>query len=197
MLVQTLTVLRPSVILRKFIITLVFLQQVAQNGRQNISVICWNLQIQEMMGSLMMKPLTTPVEIFSIYIILLLTPRLDEGLPPLTLVDEQPEDPLHLDSWSPPAPSSMPINSGYSQPLPPIGQQPPVGDTPVVSLAGLHKEHHPSPSLFIPGGKNLLQRIDESDQFASLRAGETDMHYLFASQSEWRLAKWLVSAPLS
>jgi hypothetical protein len=150
-----------------------------------------------MMRSLMMKPLMTLVEIFSIYIISLLTPRLDEGLPPLTPVDEQPEDPLHLDSWSPPAPSSMPINSGFSQPSPPVGQQPTAGDASIVLLAGLHKEHHPSLFLFILGGKNLLQRIDESDQFASLRAGETDIYYLFASQLEWHLAKWLASVPLS
>jgi hypothetical protein len=149
------------------------------------------------MRSLMVKPLMTPVEIFIIYIILLLTPHLDEDLPPLVPIDEQPEDPLCLDSWSPPVPSSMPINSRFSQPFPPVDQQPPAGVTPIVSLAGLCKEHHPSPPLFIPGGKNLLQRIDESDQFASLQAGETNIHYLFSPQSKWHLAKWLVSVPLS
>ncbi|KIM88976.1 hypothetical protein PILCRDRAFT_61652 [Piloderma croceum F 1598] len=63
---------------------------------------------------------------------------------------------------------------------------------------GLLREDHPSPSLFITGERNLLQRIDETDTFASLRdTGEVDVHYPFASRQEWQLAKWLASAPLS
>ena len=77
--------------------------------------------------------------------------------------------------------------------------QPAAGHTgeppPSSSIAGLQKVTHPSPSLCLPGGRNLLQVIDQDDQFTSARASG-DVHYPFASCTEWQLAKWLASTAL-
>jgi hypothetical protein len=107
---------------------------------------------------------------------------------------ERDEDPPPLESWSPPPPSSIPICPQTR----PTCQQPTsnAGDVPSISLAGLQKTLHPSPSLTLPGGQNLLQVIDRSNQFAGVRVIETDEHYPFASRTKWQLAKWLGSAPL-
>ena len=121
----------------------------------------------------------------------------DDDPPPLPPLHSQVGEPSPPDAWSPPAPESLPFNAGLSQTVPPVYLQPTAGDTPTVALTGLHKEFHPKPSLYRPGGKNLLQRIDEDDEFAAYRASQSDIHYPFASRSEWQLAKWLASAPLS
>src|ERR1700677_4638970 len=113
-----------------------------------------------------------------------LTPKLDQNdLLPFPPLHKQAEEPSPQDSWSPPLPTSIPLNSEFPQTVPPV-----------VSLTGLHKEFHPSPSLHLPGGRNLLQQIDGSDWFASMRASEADVHYPFASWPEWQLGKWLASA---
>lgn len=85
--------------------------------------------------------------------------HLDEDIPPSAPFDdsELPGDLVSSDSWSPPMPSSMLFSPESSQTLPPVDQQSAASDVPVVSLAGLHKEFHPSPSLWVPGGQNLLQ----------------------------------------
>ena len=156
-----------------------------------------------------MKSLTTMVQNSNIYDNdIIIDQHLDEGIPPLAPFDdselpedlddsELPEDLVSSDPWSPPVPSSMPFSPGSLQTLPPVDQQSAASDVPVVSLAGLHKEFHPCPSLWVPGGRNLLQRIDESDEYAPVRASSANIHYPFASHSEWHLAKWLATAPLS
>jgi hypothetical protein len=121
----------------------------------------------------------------------------DDDPPPLPPLHSQVGEPSPPDAWSPPAPESLPFDAGLSQTVPPVYLQPTAGDTPTVALTGLHKEFHPKPSLYRPGGKNLLQRIDEDDEFAAYRASQSDIHYPFASRSEWQLAKWLASASLS
>ena len=110
-------------------------------------------------------------------------------------LQEQDEETSPFDSWSPPTPSSIPINPQSSQTV----QQPAghVGDAPSVALEGLRKVTHPSPSMTLPGGRNLLQEIDQCDQFTTVRAFESDVHYPFASRTEWQLAKWLGTVPLS
>jgi len=120
-----------------------------------------------------------------------------DDLPPLAPLDMQAEESATLDSWSPPTPESIPFNT-RSETVSPTYLQPTTGNAPSVSLMGLLREDHPLPSLFITGGRNLLQRINETDAFASLRdTGEVDIHYPFGLQQEWQLAKWLASAPLS
>jgi hypothetical protein len=100
--------------------------------------------------------------------------------------DERP-----LEPWLPPNPTSIPNHSQVQTPT----QQPNV-DASYVSVEGLRKVLHPSPSLSIPGGRNLLQEVNNSDQFAHIRATQADVHYPFASHTEWGLAKWLAHTPL-
>src|SRR6202041_3185893 len=64
---------------------------------------------------------------------------------------------------------------------------------PNVSLAGLDKTFHPNLSKYKTGGTNLLQQMDQ-DQYATFQAA--NIHYLFASEMEWKLANWLTSSGL-
>ena len=93
----------------------------------------------------------------------------------------------------PPTPSSTPPPTFQL----PVNQEPAAGPAPSISLTGLRKVTHPSPSRTLPGGCNILQMIDQNDEFAHIRANEVNVHYPFASRTEWQLAKWLGSAPLS
>ena len=68
-------------------------------------------------------------------------------------------------------------------------------DIPHILPAGLHKEYHPNSSKSRPGGRNLLQVIDETDNYREERA--ENIHYPFASCDEWQLANWLSGASLS
>ncbi|KIM83716.1 hypothetical protein PILCRDRAFT_88067 [Piloderma croceum F 1598] len=99
-----------------------------------------------------------------------------ESLAPL---HEQNEEPSRLDSWAPPSPSSIPLNTDLPQLDTFTNQHPVAGvhgyETPSFPSEGLRKVAHPSPSMIKPGGRNLLRVIDKDDEFAS----------------------WLASAPLS
>jgi len=108
---------------------------------------------------------------------------------------EQADEDYFEEPWSIPDPESVPFRP--RSPLAPLYQDPIVDDTSSALSGGLRREFHPSPSLHIPGGRNLLQQIDVSDKYASVRAVRADIHYPFASREEWQLAKWLASAPLS
>jgi hypothetical protein len=66
---------------------------------------------------------------------------------------------------------------------------------PHTSLAGLRKEYHPSHSVPVRVGKNLLQLVDDRDVYRAERAA-FDVHYPFAGRTEWQLANWLSSAPI-
>jgi len=68
-------------------------------------------------------------------------------------------------------------------------------DIPHISPVGLRKEYHPHSSESHLGGRNLLQSIDETDNYREERA--KNIHYPFASRSEWQLANWLAGASLS
>src|SRR6267378_140515 len=96
-----------------------------------------------------------------VLVILLITILDPELLAPL---HEQNEEPSHLDSWAPPSPSSIPLNTDLPH------QHPVAGvygyETPSFPSEGLRKVTHPSPSMTKPGGRNLLQVIDEDDEFA-------------------------------
>jgi len=111
----------------------------------------------------------------------------------LAALHKQDEDLPPLESWSPEP--SVPINH-QSEPADPqltVNEC----DAPSNYLAGLKKTLHPSPSLFLPGRCNLLEVVDQSDKFASMRGVEADVHYPFASHAEWQLARWLGTASLS
>ena len=123
--------------------------------------------------------------------VLILTMTADND-PSLAPLHEQNEE-LFLDTWSPPTPSSVPPNPQVPSPA---SRPSTATDVPSILLKEQHKEDHLFPSMSIPGGRNLLQEIDKTDQFASVRAFEADVHYPFASWTEWQLAQWLSTTSL-
>lgn len=63
------------------------------------------------------------------------------------------------------------------------------------SQTGLfYKVYHPNRAHSAPGGKNLLQSIND-DRFALNR--EDNPHYPFANKDEWELVKWMTDASLT
>jgi len=62
------------------------------------------------------------------------------------------------------------------------------------SFAGIRKQYHPNRSASRHGGENLLQQMD-NDKYAEVRE-KFDIHYPFASRSEWQLVQWLTSSSL-
>jgi len=99
-------------------------------------------------------------------------------------------------------PSLIPLQDADNEELGPLPEPPsnPLpaldGDMPPnTSLAGLRKEYHPSRSRPVRVGRNLLQLIDERDDYRTERAA-FDVHYPFAGHAEWQLANWLSSAPI-
>lgn len=66
---------------------------------------------------------------------------------------------------------------------------------PSVSLAGLRKVYHPKRSAHDSQGKNMLQQMDE-DKYANIRQESRNVHFPFASRSEWQLANWLTRSSL-
>ena len=90
----------------------------------------------------------------------------------------------------------IPVSTPHasSVPEPPPFEPPAINEAPPnVSLAGLDKTFHPNLSKYKAGGANLLQQMDQ-DQYARFR--EANIHYPFASEMEWKLAKWLTSSGL-
>lgn len=63
-----------------------------------------------------------------------------------------------------------------------------------MSFAGIQKQYHPNRSASRHSGENLLRRMD-NDKYAEVQE-KFDIHYLFASRSEWQLAQWLTSSSL-
>ena len=125
-------------------------------------------------------------ESFSIVIVQILNDYviLDENLTNSSLSDAEEEpsniEEDHQSNPSPPHPTSRPTT----------GQ-----DLPNAVPAGLRKEYHPNASRSLTGGRNLLQIVDETDDYREAR--KDNVHYPFASRSEWQLANWLSSASLS
>ncbi|KJA18321.1 hypothetical protein HYPSUDRAFT_145116 [Hypholoma sublateritium FD-334 SS-4] len=63
------------------------------------------------------------------------------------------------------------------------------------SQTGLfYKVYHPNRAHYAPGGKNLLQSIN-NDRFAANR--HDNPHYPFADKDEWELVKWFTDASLT
>lgn len=56
-------------------------------------------------------------------------------------------------------------------------------NAPHTLLAGLHKVYHLSHSVSWVGGWNLLQQINEGDEFATVQA-QYDVHYPFSSHAD-------------
>ena len=55
--------------------------------------------------------------------------------------------------------------------------------------------YHPNKSQSVPGGMNLLQCMDQ-DEYVHIRDME-NIYYPFASKSDWEVANWLSSGPLT
>ncbi|KIM77352.1 hypothetical protein PILCRDRAFT_12162 [Piloderma croceum F 1598] len=118
----------------------------------------------------------------------------DDDLDPLVSLENDNEEPSPPSTWAPPIPSSTPLPPTLQLPL---NQEPTAGPALSILLTGLWKVPHPSSSMTLPGGFNILQMIDQNDDFAHIRANEANVHYPFVSHAEWQFAKWLGSAPLS
>lgn len=83
-----------------------------------------------------------------------------------------------------------------SEPLPPAAA-PTVDDTPPqVSLAGLTKTYHHFTSLGAPGGRNLLQQMEDGggpmDEDAAAR--RINIYHPFSSKEDWELGSWLAGS---
>ena len=109
---------------------------------------------------------------------------------------------LHLIMLLDNIPSLIPLQDADNEELGPLPEPPsnlpPTLDgsmPPNTLLAGLRKEYHPSRSWLVRVGRNLLQLIDERDDYRTERAA-FDVHYPFAGRAEWQLANWLSNAPI-
>lgn len=87
-------------------------------------------------------------------------------------------------SLHPPSPSNLSSSPDPTSHVP----------TTLALHSGLHKEYHQKRSVGVPGGQNVLQKI-EVDKLAFER--KANIFYPFADKREWELSEFLALSSLS